>query len=197
MWGKRKGKAPRTRHRLGGFLDEGSEIEGRYRCTGTVMLDGTLHGEITATDTLVVGDRGVVYATVQAATLVVRGEVVGNVTASERVELKRGARLTGDIEAPIVVMEEGAVHDGRCRMPANPAEASRPVVVTNALLPTPVESPVAGTVIAAGHEGPYGTRVALDHHNRARSLIGHREKLDAEAGHCRLGRPARWQPRAE
>ena len=125
MWGNRKGRARGRRGRLGAFLDEGSEIEGKYTCTGTVMLDAKLRGEITAKDTLIIGDRGVVHATVQAATVVVHGEVVGNVTASERVELKGSARVTGDVEAPVVVMESGAVLDGQCRMtkekPAEPA----------------------------------------------------------------------------
>ena len=117
MWGKRKDT-------LGAFLDEGSEFEGKYTCAGTVMLDAKFTGELTAKDSLMIGERSVVRATVQAATLVVRGEVVGNVTASERVELKSGARVTGDIEAPVIVMEEGAVHDGHCRMTkARPVEA--------------------------------------------------------------------------
>ena len=105
-------------------------MEGKYTCTGTVVIDAKFKGEITSRDTLVIGDQGVVEATVQTGRLVVRGTLLGNVTASERVELKRGALVTGDIEAPIVVMEEGAVHDGHCRMTkAKSAEAQLSVVV--------------------------------------------------------------------
>jgi len=111
MW-KRKRKAGG----LGAFLDESSEMEGKYSCAGTVMLDAKFQGELMAKDTLIIGDHAVVHAAVQATCLIVRGEVVGNVTASERVELTRSARVTGDIEAPVIVMEEGAVHDGHCRM---------------------------------------------------------------------------------
>ena len=128
MWGRRRKKS--ARGRIGAFLDEGSEIEGRYTCSGTVQLDARLRGELSAKDTLLIGEHGVVHATVKGATVVVRGEVVGDVTASERVELKKTARVTGDIEAPVVVMEEGAVHDGVCRMTAaTPAETSLPMVV--------------------------------------------------------------------
>ncbi len=128
MWGRRKQKA--ARNRVGAFLDEGSEIEGRYACSGTVVLDARLRGELSAQDALVIGEHGVVHATVRAASVVVRGEVVGDVTASERVELKKTARVTGDIEAPVVVMEEGAVHDGACRMTAaKPVEAATPVAI--------------------------------------------------------------------
>jgi cytoskeletal protein CcmA (bactofilin family) len=123
MWRDRK-------HRVGAFLDEGSEIEGTYRCSGTVMLDAKLRGEITASNTLIIGDHGVVEATVRAASVVVRGKVVGNVSASESIELKATARVTGDVEAPRIVMEAGAVLDGRCRMTIDePAEASHSAVV--------------------------------------------------------------------
>ena len=116
MWWTKKRKAARMRRRLGAFLDAGSEIEGKYMCTGTVMLDAKLSGEITSKDTLIIGAEGIVHATVRAATVVVCGEVVGSVTASERVELKNGARVTGTIETPVLVMEAGAFHDGECRM---------------------------------------------------------------------------------
>ena len=130
MWGRRKSKARRAAKRLGAFLDEGSEIEGTYTCSGTVMLDAKLRGEVRASDTLVIGEQSVVHATITAATLVVHGEVVGSVTASERIELHKTARVTGDIEAPLIVMAEGAVHDGHCRMTvAKPAEAPLSLVV--------------------------------------------------------------------
>ena len=123
MWGKSKG-------RVGAFLDDGSEIEGKYTCSGTVMLDARLRGELTAKDTLIIGDHGVVEATVRGVILVVRGKVVGNVTATERVELKSGSHVTGDIESPVIVMEAGAVHDGRCRMTKDkPAEGTLAAVV--------------------------------------------------------------------
>jgi len=63
---------------------------------------------------------------VQAVNLVVRGELVGDVYASARVELKATARLVGNIEAPVIVMEEGSIHEGHSRMrnTSAPAEGS-------------------------------------------------------------------------
>ena len=113
------------RGRVTAFLDEESEIEGRYTCAGTVVFDAKFSGEITSKDTLIIGERGVVHANVQAVNLVVRGELVGDVVASARVELKSTARLTGNIAAPVIVMEEGAVHDGHCRM-AKGSSSSEP-----------------------------------------------------------------------
>jgi cytoskeletal protein CcmA (bactofilin family) len=127
MWGNRK-------RRVGAFLDDGSELEGRYTCSGTVMLDAKFRGELTARDTLIVGEHGVVEATVRATNVVVRGTIVGNVTAAESIELKATARVTGDVDAPRIVMEPGAVLDGRCRMTVNePVEVLLPTAVVVAI----------------------------------------------------------------
>lgn len=115
MW-MRRARNPRMRGGIGAFLDEGTEIEGKYACSGTVMLNGKLRGEINAKDTLIIGSSASVHAVVQAGSLVIHGELVGNVTAAERVELKRGARVTGDIQAPVIVMEEGVILEGQCHM---------------------------------------------------------------------------------
>ena len=109
--------AAASRKKLTAFLDEGSDIEGKYTFTGTVLLNGKFQGEIASPDTLIVGERGVVNASVRAGTLVVNGEVVGNIYASERVELTSKARVHGDVESPILVLEEGGTFEGRCRMP--------------------------------------------------------------------------------
>jgi len=90
-----------------------------------VMLNGKLRGEINAKDTLIIGSSASVHAIVQAGSLIVHGEIVGNVTAAKRVELKGGARVTGDIEAPVIVMEEGVLLEGQCHMATmQPSEAS-------------------------------------------------------------------------
>ena len=101
---------------LTGFIDEASRIEGKYTFSGTVMLNGRFKGEIDSKDTLIVGEKGVVHATVRAGVVLVNGEIVGNVYGHERVELRGTARVTGDVEAPVIVVEEGVHFDGHCRM---------------------------------------------------------------------------------
>lgn len=125
MWPLRRRRVPVvTRRKLTAFLDEGSEIEGKYTFSGTVLLNGKFQGEIASPDTLIIGERGVVNASVRAGTLVVNGELVGNVHASERVELSGKARVFGDLESPIIVLEEGVMFEGHCRMPKGEAPDS-------------------------------------------------------------------------
>jgi cytoskeletal protein CcmA (bactofilin family) len=125
MW-KRNAKATASvkGNDLSAFIDEASEIEGKYTFSGTVMINGKFKGEIVSNDTLIVGEHGVIHATIRAGTVLISGEVVGNVLASERVELRGTARIFGDVEAPVIVVEEGVLFEGHCRMTKNrPAEA--------------------------------------------------------------------------
>jgi cytoskeletal protein CcmA (bactofilin family) len=113
------------RNGLTAFIDEDSEIEGRYTFKGTLMLNGRLKGDISSTDTLIIGEKGSVTGDIRAGQAFISGEVVGSVFCTERVELKRTARVFADVEAPLVVVEEGVLFEGHCRMTkANPnAEA--------------------------------------------------------------------------
>ncbi len=128
LW-KKSGKAPAKGSDLTAFIDEGSEIEGKYTFSGTAMLNGRFRGEIISNDTLIVGEKAVLNASVRAGVVMVSGEIVGNVVASERVELRGSARVFGDVEAPVVVIEEGVLFEGHCRMTkTRPVEAAPPVV---------------------------------------------------------------------
>jgi len=121
-------RAARTRD-LTAFIDEGTEIEGTYQFSGTVMLNGRLAGEIVSNDTLIVGEKGVVHASIRTGVLLVSGEVVGNVLASERVELRGKARVFGDVETPVIVVDEGVLFEGQCRMTKGKTLDAAPPVV--------------------------------------------------------------------
>ncbi len=69
-----------------------------------------------SSDTLFVGETGHVKANVQVGIAIVSGEITGNITAKERVELHASARVVGDIVTPVLLLEEGAVFDGHCQM---------------------------------------------------------------------------------
>jgi len=127
MFGKKRTKPAGKPSDLTAFIDEGSEIEGKYTFTGTVMLNGRFRGEIVSNDTLIVGEKGVVNAAIRAGIVLINGEVVGNVLGSERVEIRGTARVFGDVEAPVLF-------EGHCRMTkahsVEAAPAARDTVVS-------------------------------------------------------------------
>jgi cytoskeletal protein CcmA (bactofilin family) len=124
----RKGKQASRSSDLTAFIDEGSEIEGKYTFQGTVMMNGKFSGEINSSDSLIIGEKGVVSATVRAGVVLINGEVIGNVFATERVELRGTARVYGDVEAPVIVVEEGVLFEGHCRM--TEGRPGEPAIVT-------------------------------------------------------------------
>jgi cytoskeletal protein CcmA (bactofilin family) len=116
LWRRKTRQARHERAELSAYLDEHSTVEGAGTFAGTAMVNGTFKGQIQSTDTLIVGDKGVVNADISGASVLIRGEVVGNVVATERLELLGNARVVGDIEAPVLIIEEGVLFEGRCRM---------------------------------------------------------------------------------
>ena len=123
MHWRKSGKPAVKETDLSAYIDEASEIEGKYSFSGTVMLNGKFTGEIASNDTLIIGEKGVVNASIRAGVILINGEVVGNVLGTERVELRGTARVFGDVEAPVVVVEEGVMFEGQCRMTKRPADA--------------------------------------------------------------------------
>ncbi len=124
------------------YIEEGSEIDGKLTFTGAVVLNGRLRGEIVSNDNLIIGERGVVNANIRAGVVQISGEVVGDVTASDRVELKEKCRVYGDVSAPVVIIAEGALFEGQCRMTkARPADVPQPPVRDLSLVKQRAELP--------------------------------------------------------
>ncbi|HYG10339.1 MAG TPA: polymer-forming cytoskeletal protein, partial [Pyrinomonadaceae bacterium] len=78
---------------------------------------GHLSGRVSSQDgTLIVSTGGQVDADVEVSVAQIYGTVVGNITATKRIELGRVAKVTGDIQTPALVIEQGAIFEGSCRM---------------------------------------------------------------------------------
>ncbi len=99
------------------FVGPDAGLEGVLTFQGTIRLDGTVKGKITSGDgTLIVGEQAVVDAEIVVGSAVVMGRLTGTVTASDRIEIYPPGRITGDIQAPVVTIEEGGFFNGRCTM---------------------------------------------------------------------------------
>jgi cytoskeletal protein CcmA (bactofilin family) len=130
MFGGAKQPKPSRAREFTSHVNEGTEVEGKITFAGTVLLNGRVRGEIVSNDALVVGEKAVINASIRGAVVEVSGEVVGNITATERIELHPSCRVYGDIEAPVVIIDEGALLEGQCRMTKlrtseSPAPAAR------------------------------------------------------------------------
>jgi cytoskeletal protein CcmA (bactofilin family) len=113
------------------IIGETISVSGNVTGDEDLTVRGRVEGSISIAKTLTVESGGVVKAEVQARSCVISGVVVGNVTASESVEITREARMVGDIAAPRVVIADGAGFRGRIEMAdvdVEAAGAERPAV---------------------------------------------------------------------
>jgi cytoskeletal protein CcmA (bactofilin family) len=101
---------------LNALLGRGSEFEGKLTFEGTVRIDGKFTGTIVTNDVLVVGEGAKVSAEITCGTIIVHGEVNGNVKARSGVELHQPARVKGNVETPSLLVEKGVVFEGQTKM---------------------------------------------------------------------------------
>ncbi len=101
---------------LNGFMDEGTEFLGELRFRDTYRIDGHVRGRILSENTLVVGETGRVEADIDCGVVSIRGSVQGHVIGRQRIELLAGARVTGTLVSPKLVIEDGAFFQGDCAM---------------------------------------------------------------------------------
>jgi cytoskeletal protein CcmA (bactofilin family) len=104
------------RSEVNAFMGAETFFEGKLTFTGAVRLDGRFKGVIRSDDTLIVGETGRIDGELHVGITIIQGEVVGNVYGKERVELHHPGRMIGNITAPVVIMDEGAIFEGNCKM---------------------------------------------------------------------------------
>src|SRR4051794_8797222 len=89
------------------LLGRGTFFEGKLTFEGTVRIDGRLSGEVFSDDILVIGEGADVKAKIEVGTLIVEGNVEGNIRAQHLVELHAPARVRGNIETPQLFIDKG------------------------------------------------------------------------------------------
>jgi len=106
---------PEVEERRGtAWIGEGIVIEGRITSSQDLTIDGSVEGTIEVGDHgLTVGARAAVKANLVARSILISGTVIGNVTATDRLELQATGSVEGDISTPRLVMVDGAVVKGR------------------------------------------------------------------------------------
>lgn len=98
------------------LIGKDAECNGDFSAKGSARVDGCINGNVTVTGTLIVGVTGNINGDITAQAAIIGGEVIGNVTAAERTELTQTARLIGDINTEIIVIDEKAIFQGGCNM---------------------------------------------------------------------------------
>lgn len=98
------------------ILRQDASFDGKLVFDGNVLVNGKVKGEIISSGDLTVGSTGLVDGVVEIGTIHVFGEVRGNIRAKQKIVINAPAVVKGDIVAPSLVIEEGAVFEGNCAM---------------------------------------------------------------------------------
>jgi len=119
-------------------IGQSIHIKGELTGNEDLTIEGKVEGKVFLKDhNLTVGANGKIVAEVQAKTVMVLGEVTGNITADDKVEVAATGTMRGDIQAPRVVLADGAKFKGAIDMDKKPGShaaasasttASRPVM---------------------------------------------------------------------
>ena len=112
---------------LSGFVGSGTVITGESSFKSMLRVDGRFSGRITSSSgTLIVGAGGQVDANIEVSVCTIHGVVNGDIIAGQRIELGRAAKLNGNIQTPSLVIEQGAVFEGSCKMVQMKGAAEKP-----------------------------------------------------------------------
>lgn len=98
-------------------LDSEPELDGELTFRDMLRINGHVRGAIVSErGTLIVDEAAIVDASIDVGVAIISGEVNGDVFASQRVELGRGAVINGNISTPLLSIKPGATFHGDCRM---------------------------------------------------------------------------------
>jgi cytoskeletal protein CcmA (bactofilin family) len=125
-------------------------IKGELSGSEDLTIEGNVEGRIELKENiLTIGPNGKIRAEVFAKSVIVLGEVTGNVTASEKVDIRDNGSVDGDITSPRVAIAEGAHFRGSVDMQRSGAKAQAPAASKPAAAaPAPAAQPAAASAQA-------------------------------------------------
>jgi len=149
---------------LSGFVGGGTTVTGEANFKAMMRVDGHLSGRVSSSSgTLIVGANGKVDANIEVAVAVIHGTINGDIIATQRLELGRAAKVNGNIQTPSLIIEQGAIFEGTCKMLQmnaavdkakkdkkvdEPLDTSRMQPLRAAEAPKPTEIPSVSSVVS-------------------------------------------------
>jgi cytoskeletal protein CcmA (bactofilin family) len=103
----------------------GAEVTGEVSFANNMRVDGCIKGKVNSEAILEIGPAGKVDAEVNIRKISISGEFHGIIRASDRVEIHKDGKVFGEIFAPCLIIEAGALFEGRCNMSNTPKDADK------------------------------------------------------------------------
>jgi cytoskeletal protein CcmA (bactofilin family) len=103
-------------------LGSETSFRGTMRFDDSLKIDGYFEGKIESEGSLYIEKDAEVKATIKVGTIIVGGKVIGNIEASQRLEMLESGKIFGNIRTPNLKVAEGVEFDGECEMIRNPED---------------------------------------------------------------------------
>ena len=125
---KKKRHAATETTTISTLLGRDTTIEGSLSFEETVRVDGHIVGKLLSQEgTVIIGENAVLDAEIKVAVAIIRGTVNGHIEAKQRIEMFPPAKVNGDICAPVVAIDAGAIFNGHCQMKSDSLSNVRPL----------------------------------------------------------------------
>lgn len=105
----------KSTEKLESFIGANTQFKGDIKVKGTLRIDGFMEGKAEA-DWLILGDKAHLKGNAEARGIIVGGDVEGNLTAKEIIEIKQKGSIKGDIKTNKLTVAEGGRLEGRTSM---------------------------------------------------------------------------------
>ena len=133
----------------GNSIGKSVKVVGQIYSKEDLFVDGTVEGTLEASEhKLTIGPHGTIQASIKAREVLVLGTIQGNVEAFERLEIRKDAKLMGDIRTARIVIEDGAYFKGSIDIikPEPVKATAKPAASAAAPAAAPAPAPVAAPV---------------------------------------------------
>jgi cytoskeletal protein CcmA (bactofilin family) len=109
-------------------IGEGSVFEGRFHVNGSILIEGKFEGDIKTEEQLVVGPTGKVKTDIYARKVIISGTLIGNIIATEEVNLLASGKVLGNITTPKLTVEDGVVTEGKVTITSGSSETVSKII---------------------------------------------------------------------
>lgn len=115
----KNGKTEILTEKIDTLIGPNTTFEGTIKAEGTVRINGNVTGEIIVTGNVIIGDSSTINGNITAGSAYISGIIHGNISTNDQLHLTPSSKIFGDIVVKNVIIDEGAVFNGRCKAITN------------------------------------------------------------------------------
>jgi len=96
------------------IIGQSIKVKGDFQGQGNIIIDGSVDGSIKTQSFLLIGDKAMIIADIEAKDAKISGDITGNIKVKGYLEITKTAKINGDIETSLISIERGAIINGKC-----------------------------------------------------------------------------------